>query len=178
MRHTRVGLQNHSQKQLIEVPNVYFYLRGFRQSEGLSIDDLTYNTIMVRAVTRKTALIFYAVVQMPRRDSFANIARMTRKLPFVAQPVQSGHVTPAFPTWIEARDTSAVGRPEARIEAIPEPNGSDLLTIGEVAERLRLSPRTVQRLIASDTLCAVKIGRSVRVQRSAVEALFIHKKQC
>jgi excisionase family DNA binding protein len=67
---------------------------------------------------------------------------------------------------------SAIGHSRAAKDAIPEPNDNNVLTIAEVAERLRVSPRTVKRLIASGTLCAAKIGRSVRVQRTAVEALF------
>jgi excisionase family DNA binding protein len=39
----------------------------------------------------------------------------------------------------------------------------DLLTVGEVAARMRVSPVTVRRLIASDDLEAVRIGRLVRV---------------
>jgi excisionase family DNA binding protein len=39
-----------------------------------------------------------------------------------------------------------------------------LLTVKEVAERLRLHPITVRRLIASGRLSAVRIGRAVRVR--------------
>lgn len=46
-----------------------------------------------------------------------------------------------------------------------------LLTIDEVAVHLRVSTRTVRRLIASGDLQASKIGRSVRVSRAAVEAM-------
>jgi excisionase family DNA binding protein len=48
----------------------------------------------------------------------------------------------------------------------------DLLTIGEVAARLRLSSPTIRRLISSGALEAVHIGRSVRV---APEALAEYK---
>jgi excisionase family DNA binding protein len=48
----------------------------------------------------------------------------------------------------------------------------DLLTVGEVAARMRVSTVTVRRLIASDDLEAVRIGRLVRV---APEALADYK---
>ena len=46
----------------------------------------------------------------------------------------------------------------------------DLLTVQEVATRLRLSVVTVRRLIKSEDLEAVHIGRSVRVAPEAVTA--------
>jgi excisionase family DNA binding protein len=85
--------------------------------------------------------------------------------------VQACPTTTSIPNWIQSRDTSAVGRPREAIEAVPGPIDKDVLTIAEVAERLRVSPRTVCRQIASGALCAVRIGRSVRVPRLAVEAL-------
>ena len=44
----------------------------------------------------------------------------------------------------------------------------ELLTVGEVAARLRVSPVTVRRLIKSGALEAVRIGRLVRVTPEAV----------
>lgn len=46
-----------------------------------------------------------------------------------------------------------------------------LLTVAEVAERLRVHPITVRRHIKSGRLRAVRVGRSVRVRESDVEAL-------
>jgi excisionase family DNA binding protein len=46
-----------------------------------------------------------------------------------------------------------------------------LLTVREVAERLRVHPITVRRLIASGRLAAVRIGRAVRVREADVGAL-------
>ena len=40
-----------------------------------------------------------------------------------------------------------------------------LLTIPEVARHLRLSTRSVQRLIASTTLPAFRVGRALRIRR-------------
>ena len=44
-----------------------------------------------------------------------------------------------------------------------------LLKICEVAEDLRLCPRTVQRLIQRGELRALRIGRSIRVAREDLE---------
>lgn len=44
----------------------------------------------------------------------------------------------------------------------------DLLDVGEVATRLRLSKPTVRRLIASDDLEAVRVGRRVLIAPEAV----------
>lgn len=46
-----------------------------------------------------------------------------------------------------------------------------LLTVKEVAERLRLHPITVRRLIASGRLPAVRIGRAVRVREGDVSRI-------
>ena len=86
--------------------------------------------------------------------------------------VQASPATAPLPNWIQSRDTSAVGHRREAVEAIPEPKDKVVLTIAEVAERLRVSPRTVRRQIGSGALYAVKIGRSVRVPRLAVEGLF------
>jgi excisionase family DNA binding protein len=48
------------------------------------------------------------------------------------------------------------------------PAALELLTVGEVATRLRVSPVTVRRLIKSGDLEAVRIGRLVRVAPEAV----------
>jgi excisionase family DNA binding protein len=56
---------------------------------------------------------------------------------------------------------------EVGIEAL------DLLTKKEVAARLRISPKTVARLIKSGELKAVKVGTLVRI---APEAVIAYKK--
>lgn len=47
---------------------------------------------------------------------------------------------------------------------------SKLLTVDEVAQRLRLHPITVRRHIKSGRLPATRIGRSVRVKEEDIEA--------
>lgn len=49
-----------------------------------------------------------------------------------------------------------------------------LLTVGQVAERLQVSPRTVWRLIHDGRLPAVRIGRAVRLHPNAIAALIKH----
>jgi excisionase family DNA binding protein len=49
--------------------------------------------------------------------------------------------------------------------------GDPLLTVKEVAQFLRCSTRTVQRLIDTRELEAVRIGRSVRVRPEALKKL-------
>jgi excisionase family DNA binding protein len=44
-----------------------------------------------------------------------------------------------------------------------------LLTVNEVAELLSLSVRTVHKLVASDRLATVRIGRCVRFSRTALD---------
>lgn len=51
------------------------------------------------------------------------------------------------------------------------PQFQPLLTVDEVAELLRLSSRTIRRLIADKKLPVVRIGRAVRVRAEAVESL-------
>jgi len=45
----------------------------------------------------------------------------------------------------------------------------DLLTVAEVAEELRVSKMTVYRLCHSGDLASVRVGRSFRVSRAALD---------
>jgi excisionase family DNA binding protein len=45
----------------------------------------------------------------------------------------------------------------------------EFLTVGDVAERLRVHPQTVRSWIARGELRAIKIGRTVRIRRSDFE---------
>lgn len=47
----------------------------------------------------------------------------------------------------------------------------DVLTLAEVAARMKVSRRTVDNWVASGRLSVVRIGGVVRVEPSAVEAL-------
>jgi excisionase family DNA binding protein len=54
----------------------------------------------------------------------------------------------------------------------PAPVGRDpLLTAKEVASLLRLSERTVRRMIADGQLSVVRIGRSVRIRPGALDEM-------
>ena len=50
-----------------------------------------------------------------------------------------------------------------------------LMTAAEVADVLRISVRTVRRMIASGQLPAIAIGRSIRIDPRAVSALIERK---
>ena len=50
-----------------------------------------------------------------------------------------------------------------------------LLTVEQVAESLQTSMRTVRRLIASDELAVVHIGRLVRIHPEAVTAFLAER---
>src|SRR5687767_8544271 len=47
----------------------------------------------------------------------------------------------------------------------------ELLTVHETAQLLKVSPITVRRFITDGRLPAVRVGKSVRVNREAVDAL-------
>lgn len=49
---------------------------------------------------------------------------------------------------------------------------SDILTVSETADILRVSIKTVREMIKSGQLSAVKIGKGYRLRRSDVESLF------
>lgn len=43
------------------------------------------------------------------------------------------------------------------------------MTVKEAAERLRVHPETIRRLVRSDELRAIKIGRIIRISVAAIE---------
>jgi excisionase family DNA binding protein len=53
-----------------------------------------------------------------------------------------------------------------------------LLTVADAARILNVSERTVRRLIASGSLCAVWIGRSVRLRPRDIERLIAEEGVC
>jgi excisionase family DNA binding protein len=56
--------------------------------------------------------------------------------------------------------------------ALPEP----LLTVPQVAKFLQLSERQIFRLIDASELATVRIGRSVRIEQSAIEEFIRNKR--
>ena len=47
--------------------------------------------------------------------------------------------------------------------------GEPLLTVGEVAQIMRVSNMTVYRLIKSGQLAAIRVGKNYRIRRTDVE---------
>jgi excisionase family DNA binding protein len=68
-----------------------------------------------------------------------------------------------LPSWVYAKP-----EPEAHAATpqAPAVTTDDLLTRAEVARYLRVSDRTVSRLIRAGKLPAARIGRAVRIQQS------------
>jgi excisionase family DNA binding protein len=54
---------------------------------------------------------------------------------------------------------------------LPPPTATSLLTATEVAQKLKLSVRSVRRLIADGRLPVARLGRSVRIRPEALAAL-------
>ena len=46
-----------------------------------------------------------------------------------------------------------------------------MLTVGEAAEQLGLSPKTIWAWIYTRRVCIVRLGRSVRIPQSSIEEL-------
>ena len=86
-------------------------------------------------------------------------------------PKKSSH-TPAASTPISRADLPVwvYAKPEPMAHAATPPvsadNPADLLTRAEVARYLRVSDRTVSRLISTGKLPAARIGRAVRIRQS------------
>jgi excisionase family DNA binding protein len=76
-----------------------------------------------------------------------------------------------LPDWLRSRDVSSVGRHKPSVGPKQAASPHALLTIPEVAERLRVSTRTVFRWIATGELICIRIGRVVRVPAEALGAL-------
>ena len=71
-----------------------------------------------------------------------------------------------LPGWVYAPSASTTKSP-----AQPPAGNTALLTLREAAVELRLSTKTIQRHIRSGLLPAIRIGRTVRIARSALDAL-------
>jgi excisionase family DNA binding protein len=74
-----------------------------------------------------------------------------------------------LPGWI-TRFAAELDRPApVGVQKEIQADGASFMTINEVAAALRVSTRTVRRLIASERLACVRLGRAVRIPREAVE---------
>ena len=79
-------------------------------------------------------------------------------------PAASSPISRAdLPAWVDAKAESMVhaAEPQAPADAT-----DDLLTRTEVARYLRVSDRTVSRLIRTGKLPAARIGRAVRIRHA------------
>lgn len=84
----------------------------------------------------------------------------------------SARLIPGAPTEKDRNVYREPGRPleERSSDGLPQ-----LLTVKEVAAVLRVTTRTVHRLIKSGQLPKLNIGRSVRVDVSALGAVIVPK---
>lgn len=84
-----------------------------------------------------------------------------------------------MPRPTQAQRDAGVGVPERRtpahrMTARPGDRGDEgrpdrLLTVDELAERWRVSPRTIRRKIDQKQIPVIRIGRSVRIHPSVAE---------
>ncbi len=58
---------------------------------------------------------------------------------------------------------------DRKAEHLQRDFGEPLLTVGEVANMMRVSNMTVYRLIKSGQLAAIRVGKNYRMRRSDVE---------
>lgn len=73
----------------------------------------------------------------------------------------------ALPDWAHARSICrSAGVPQTRSEP-----GSAVLTVSEAAALLRVSPKTVRRMIRRGELLSFHVGRLVRIRRDSLERL-------
>ncbi|WP_397589405.1 helix-turn-helix domain-containing protein [Sphingorhabdus sp.] len=68
-----------------------------------------------------------------------------------------------LPSWVYAKPEPMAHAATPQVSA---ENSADLLTRLEVAQYLRVSDRTVSRLIRAGQLPALRIGRAVRIRQS------------
>jgi excisionase family DNA binding protein len=81
------------------------------------------------------------------------------------EPGSAQVVSGKLPAWVFASDQS-----DQHLSKTSEPTASHL-TVQEVAAQLRVSERTVRRLISRGQLQVVRIGRSVRITPAAVGSM-------
>ena len=71
--------------------------------------------------------------------------------------------TSDLPAWVLAAPKQVEGTAADKVVPLA---ADDLLTLAEVAQYLRVSTRTVSRMIKSGRLPAKRVGRAVRIERS------------
>jgi len=76
--------------------------------------------------------------------------------------------TSDLPAWVLAAPKQVEGTGADKLVPLI---ADDLLTLAEVAQYLRVSTRTVSRMIKSDRLPAKRVGRAVRIERSKLIAM-------
>lgn len=82
-------------------------------------------------------------------------------------------MSPAAPAWL-APLVEQLQRIDARLAALERQAGAqqaELLTFREAGEALRVSTRTVQRMVRAGTLRTVLVGKAPRVPRADVQGL-------
>lgn len=96
---------------------------------------------------------------MQRQGMFDKSPRKPSPAPAASTPISSADL----PAWVYAKPEPAA---HATTPQAPAPTPDDLLTRAEVAQYLRVSDRTVSRLIRTGQLPAARIGRAVRIRQS------------
>ena len=87
----------------------------------------------------------------------------TPRLP-AATPTRSD-----LPSWITQFAAELDQPSPADRDTMAQAAKAQFMTINEVAAALRVSTRTVRRLVASGRLSFVRIGRSIRIPREVVD---------
>ena len=94
-------------------------------------------------------------------------------------PVAEATTPTSLPDWARGSDLPgpsvvSILRPRSIVASAANPQErrpSELLTVAEAASRLRVSTKTIRRVIARGGLHAVRIGRAVRIDPQEIERL-------
>jgi len=113
--------------------------------------------------------------RFPRRSADRLLDGAGASLPFAEATTPT-----SLPDWGRGSDfpdpkaASDISRPrltDLTLSIRQEKRPGDLLTVAEVASRLRVSTKTIRRVIARGELHAVRIGRAVRIDPQEIERL-------
>ena len=96
---------------------------------------------------------------MQRRGMFDKNPRKPSPAPAASTPISRADL----PAWVYAKPEPGA---HATTTQAPVDATNDLMTRSEVARYLRVSDRTVSRLIRAGKLPAARIGRAVRIRQS------------